>query len=290
VDRGPVVDDRRRPESDLRRRGAWLQERQALLPGITTLKRLVGEGRKTADRRLWAQLTGRLPGSSKAALRSLLSPPADDRKQRVTELERLRRGVFRPIANATFRVRRASVWGEGSTAVVSDSTHFRSWDQNIFTEWHSRYGGRGMLIYWSVEKGSVVIHSQRINCSASEVHAMVEGAVRHGTEMKVESNYVDSHGQSEIGFGITKLLGFDQLPRIKRINKCKLYRPAAGESGTWSGLGPALTRPIRWELIAEQYDQMVKYATAIRTGTASTEAILRRFIKANASTSCPTAR
>ncbi|WP_236567479.1 Tn3 family transposase [Nocardia sp. CY41] len=186
------------------------------------------------------------------------------------------------IANATFRVRRASVWGEGSTAVASDSTHFRSWDQNIFTEWHSRYGGRGVLIYWSVEKGSVVIHSQRINCSASEVHAMIEGAVRHGTEMRVESNYVDSHGQSEIGFGITKLLGFDLLPRIKRINKCKLYRPAAGESGLWPGLGPVMTRPIRWELIAEQYDQMVKYATAIRTGTASTEAILRRFMKANA--------
>jgi TnpA family transposase len=186
------------------------------------------------------------------------------------------------IANATFRVRRASVWGQGSTAVASDSTHFGSWDQNIFTEWHSRYGGRGVLIYWSVDKGSVVIHSQRLNCSASEVHAMVEGAVRHGTEMKVESNYVDSHGQSEIGFGVTRLLGFDLLPRIKRINKCKLYRPAAGESGAWPQLRPVMTRPIRWELIAQQYDQMVKYATAIRTGTASTEAILRRFMKANA--------
>ncbi|WP_406275751.1 transposase [Nocardia sp. NBC_00881] len=186
------------------------------------------------------------------------------------------------IANATFQVRSASVWGEGSTAVASDSTHFGSWDQNIFTEWHSRYSGRAVLIYWSVEKGSVVIHSKRINCSASAVHAMVEGAVRHGTEMTVESNYVDSHGQSEIGFGVTKLLGFDLLPRIKRINKCKLYRPAAGEADLWPELRPALTRPIRWELIAQQYDQMVKYATAIRTGTASTEAILRRFMKANA--------
>ncbi len=42
-----------------------------------------------------------------------------------------------------------------------------------------------------------------------------------------------------------------------------------------------MTRPINWTKIAEQYDQMVKYATAIRTGTASTEAILRRFMKAN---------
>jgi len=47
-------------------------------------------------------------------------------------------------------------------------------------------------------------------------------------------------------------------------------------------LEPALTRPIRWDLIVSQYDQMIKYATAIRTGTASTEAILRRFTKANA--------
>lgn len=186
------------------------------------------------------------------------------------------------IADATFRSRRTALWGEGLTAVASDSTHFGAFDQNIFTEWHSRYGGRGVLIYWSVEKGSVVIHSQLLNCSASEVHAMVEGAIHHGTEMTVESNYVDTHGQSEIGFGITKLLGFDLLPRIKRINKVKLYRPAAGEAGLWPGLGSAMTRPIRWDIIAEQYDQMLKYATAIRVRTASTEAILRRFMKANA--------
>ena len=60
---------------------------------------------------------------------------------------------------------------------------------------------------------------------------MVDGAIRHGTTMDVEGNYADSHGQSEIGFGITRLLGFDLLPRIKRINKVRLYRPAAGEPG-----------------------------------------------------------
>ncbi|NQE72576.1 Transposase [Nocardia gamkensis] len=110
---------------------------------------------------------------------------------------------------------------------------------------------------------------------------MVDGAIHDGTEMAVESSYVDTHGQSEIGFGIMKLLGFDLLPRIKRINKVKLYRPAVGEPDLRPGLKPAMTRPINWTKIAEQYDQMVKYATAIRTGTASTEAILRRFMKAN---------
>jgi hypothetical protein len=44
------------------------------------------------------------------------------------------------IANATFAARHKAVWGEGSSAVASDSTHFGAWDQNLFTEWHARYG------------------------------------------------------------------------------------------------------------------------------------------------------
>ncbi|MFI7114817.1 Tn3 family transposase [Nonomuraea sp. NPDC050227] len=183
------------------------------------------------------------------------------------------------IANATFAARDAGLWGAGSTAVASDSTHFRAWDQNLFTEWHSRYGGRGVLVYWHVERGSVVVHSQTLKASASEVAAMVEGAIRHGTTMKVEGNYVDSHGQSEIGFGITRLLNVDLLPRIKQINHVRLYQAEPGDAARYGRLAPALTRPVRWDLIARNYDQVIKYATAIRTGTASAEAILSRFTR-----------
>jgi TnpA family transposase len=42
-----------------------------------------------------------------------------------------------------------------------------------------------------------------------------------------------------------------------------------------------LTKPIDWELVRQQYDQMVKYTTALRLGTAETEAILRRFTRNN---------
>ncbi|MGI5122169.1 transposase [Marinactinospora thermotolerans] len=184
------------------------------------------------------------------------------------------------IANATFTARDTGLWGASSTAVASDSTHFRAWDQNLFTEWHSRYGGRGILVYWHVERGSVVVHSQTLRASASEVAAMVEGAIRHGTTMKVEGNYVDSHGQSEIGFGITRLLNVDLLPRIKQINHVRLYRPNVGEPDAYPNLVAAMTRPIRWDVIENNYDQVIKYATAIHSGTASTEAILSRFTRA----------
>ncbi len=92
----------------------------------------------------------------------------------------------------------------------------------------------------------------------------------------------ESHGQSEIGFGVTRLLGFDLKPRLKRFNHTKLHLPDAELRGRIRGLVPVLSRrgPIRWELIAQQYDQLIKYATAINNRTASTEAILRRFTRA----------
>jgi TnpA family transposase len=183
------------------------------------------------------------------------------------------------VANATFAARQASLWGQGTSTVASDSTHFSAFDRNVFTEWHSRYGGRGVLVYWHVEKGRMAIHSQVITCSASEVAAAIEGMMRHGTAMKAQGNYVDSHGQSEIGFGLTRLLGYQLLPRIKAINKVKLYRPGPLALDSYPQLEPAMTRAIRWDLIEQNYDMLVKYATAIRVGTASTEAILRRFTR-----------
>src|SRR5680860_415476 len=69
------------------------------------------------------------------------------------------RNAIRETANAIFRVRNTDLWGEGTTACASDSKKFGSWDQNLMTEWHIRYGGRGVMIYWHVDKKSTCILS-----------------------------------------------------------------------------------------------------------------------------------
>ena len=110
---------------------------------------------------------------------------------------------------------------------------------------------------------------------------MVEGLLRHCTNAEIQKNYVDTHGQSEVAFAFCHLLGFRLLPRLKNISSQKLSRPDAGNSSDYQNLQPILTKGINWDLIRSQYDEMVKYATALRLGTADTEAILQRFTRNN---------
>ncbi len=138
--------------------------------------------------------------------------------------ENLRQAISK-VTNAILDARVSEVWGEGTTACASDSKKFGAWDQNLLTEWHIRYRGRGVMIYWHVEKNSTCIYSQLKSCSSSEVASMIEGLLRHCTNMEVEKNYVDTHGQSEVAFAFCHLLGFQLMPRFKAIHAQKLYRP-----------------------------------------------------------------
>ena len=92
---------------------------------------------------------------------------------------------------------------------------------------------------------------------------MIEGVLRHDTDTEIDRAYVDSHGQSEVAFAFCKLLGFRLLPRLKAVAAQRLYLPEAGTAGDHPSLDCILTRAIDWELIEQQYDEVVRHATAL---------------------------
>jgi TnpA family transposase len=191
------------------------------------------------------------------------------------------REAIRRVVDATLMARLGHIWGEGTAACASDSKKFGAWDPNLMTEWHVRYGGRGVMIYWHVERRSACIDSQLKRCSSSEVAAMIEGVLRHCTDMEIQRTYADSHGQSHVAFAFSYLLGVELMPRLKDIGAQKLHRLDLGRAGDYLNLQPILARPIDWELIRRQYDEMIKFATALRLGTAQPEDILRRFARSD---------
>ena len=238
--------------------------------------------RATLQRRILLCLFGM---GTNTGIKSMESLPDDDYKdllyirRRYISNEGLRQAIAQ-VVNTTLAVRLPRVWGEATTACASDSKQFGAWDQNLLTEWHLRYGGRGVMVYWHVEKNAACIYSQFKRVSSSEAAAMIQGVLRHCTEMAVDRQYVDSHGQNAVAFAFCRLLGFDLMPRLKGISRQKLYKAEAGQS--FPNINTVMAaKAINWELIEEQFDTIVKHTAALKLGMADAESLLRRFSRNN---------
>ncbi|MFI8829043.1 Tn3 family transposase [Streptomyces sp. NPDC053431] len=72
-----------------------------------------------------------------------------------------------------------------------------------------------------------------------------------------------------------RLLNFGLLPRIQADRQGEAVPAVGRQTGRLLAPDPGAVPAVGWELIARQYDQMIKYATAMRTRTVSTEAISR---------------
>ena len=195
--------------------------------------------------------------------------------QRYLDNDGLRQAII-ALTNYILVVRNPKIWGNATTC-ASDGKYLSAWDQNLVAEWNPHYHGLGVMVYWHVEKNSLCIYSQTKAPSSSEVAAMVEGLVRHDCEMRVERNFVDSHGQSEVAFAFCKFLGIELNPRLKRIKHERLYLPDNELKASLPRLKPVLERSLNWDLFTLQYDDLVRHVVALKEGTGPVESILRRF-------------
>lgn len=93
---------------------SWLRERLVLLPGATTLTRLVAAERDAATARLWAALAGLLTVEQTRALEGLLAVPLGGRNSVLEELRTGPRTVSgRGLVAALHRISELSVLGVG---------------------------------------------------------------------------------------------------------------------------------------------------------------------------------
>jgi hypothetical protein len=114
-------------------------------------------------------------------------------RRRYLHKEHLRAAIAQ-VVNALLHARLEAIWGAATSTCASDSKKFHAVDQNLLTQWHARYRGPGVLVYWHVERRSVCIYSQLKSCTSSEVAAMLEGVLRHCTDMTIKHHMTDSHG------------------------------------------------------------------------------------------------
>jgi TnpA family transposase len=184
------------------------------------------------------------------------------------------------LVNLILELRDSKLWGDG-TSCASDGKFLAAWDKNITAEWNPHYKGRGVKVYWHVEQGAVAIHSMLKTPSCTEVAPMIEGVVHHGTLAAIETNCVDTGGQSLPAFGLCRPLQFELLPRFRQVKRFQLNLPYKEMASKLPALSGVTTRSIRWDLIEEHYDDYARHAAAILERTGPVESILRRFTRNN---------
>lgn len=185
------------------------------------------------------------------------------------------------VINALLLVRDPDVWGTPTTGCACDSTHMQAWDHNFMSNFHPRYKKDGVMIYWHTDKKAACIYGQLKNCTSSEVASMLVGFLWHGTNMDMKQCYMDTHGQSLLGFAFSRLLHLDLLPRIKGIHKEKLYCFSSDPKEKYGNLIEILGESLNEEVIRRQYHEIVRYTAALRTGATEPEVIVRQFGKDN---------
>ena len=117
-----------------------------------------------------------------------------------------------------------------------------------------------------------------ISCQPREALYVLDGLLENDTDLQPSEHYTDTHGFTEQLFGLCYLLGFSFMPRLKDLADQQLYK--ISKTDNYGELTSIFRQAIDWQLIEEQYDQLVKIAASLKNKTAPAHTVLQRLINA----------
>jgi TnpA family transposase len=124
-------------------------------------------------------------------------------------------------------------------------------------------------------------NAQVISCAPREAPYVLSGILNNETELRIRehtSDTSDTHGATDQLFGICALLGIKFMPRLKDLADQVLYR--IDRDADYGPLNPVLRGVTNLDLIAEQYDQLVRIVASLKDRTAPADVVLQRLINA----------
>jgi TnpA family transposase len=114
-----------------------------------------------------------------------------------------------------------------------------------------------------------------IAANTSEAAHVLDGLLYHDTGLAIEEHYTDTGGVSDHVFGLCHLFGFRFAPRVRDIKERKLYLLPDQKAPT--SLKPLVGGVIDTAHITAHWDQLLRLATSIRTGTTTCSAMLKKL-------------
>jgi len=130
-------------------------------------------------------------------------------------------------------------------------------------------------IYTHISDRYAPFHAKPISVSEGEAMHVLDGLLYHGADLEIAIHHTDGGGVSDHVFALCHLLGFRFAPRIPNLQDRRLH--TFGGATQWPVLEPFIAGRIDEALIATHWDDVLRLATSVRTGTVSASLMLRRL-------------
>ena len=236
-------------------------------------------GPPTSERNLLA-LYGALiaQGSELSAARvALMMPgiPIKDIQQAMQLLEE--EGVLQKANGVVLEfLRRHDIvnhWGNGSFAssdmiALEVSRHLWQARQDPRRRTPSVGSYVHVLDQWGISYDQPIVLNER------EAGPAIEGAIR-SPGSKIEAVAVDTKGHTHFASGLSKVLGLDLYPRLRKLKYQKLFVPRGVDVP--KSLKPIIGPSVSLKSIERDWDEFVRLAASIKFGWCSATMALRRY-------------
>lgn len=213
-----------------------------------------------------------------------------DQLQRVSRACLYKESIHRAnveLINYLRTLKHSRFFGEG-TRSSSDGQRFGVQGSSLLSAFYPRYFGyydRVVTVYTHVSQFGV-INTQVISCAEREALYVLNGLLEHDTDLEIEEHFTDTHGFTEQLFGLCYLLGFSFMPRIKNFKRQELYYPGDGQKH--GPIDSLLSGKVDLDLIAQQWDSLVRIAASLKNRIVSAHVVAKRLI--NLGTTNPLAK
>ena len=196
--------------------------------------------------------------------------------------EEAQRAALAALVHAISRLDTTIHWGEGRTS-ASDGQRFAMPRKVLQQTYSTRFSDFALEFYSFVADNYAPFYSLPIECTDRDSAFVLDGLCYNESDLELEEHYTDTHGYTEINFAAFAILGRRFCPRIRGLQKQRLYRLDAGRDyGSLAGLVGRADRTIDPQAIIEQWDRMGQFYASLERGHTTASVALKRLASCTA--------
>lgn len=161
---------------------------------------------------------------------------------------------------------------------ASDGQKFEVRGESLIASRSFKYFGQGQGVsaYTFVDERHLLWHSTVISASDRESAYVIDGLM-HNDVIKSDIHSTDTHGYSEVIFGLTHMLGFSFAPRLKGLKNMQLYifkHHDKAKRKTWQILPDNY---VNEKLLYQNWDDLLRLITTIKLKENTASDIFQRL-------------